>query len=196
MKRALDVVLALAGIAVLAAPGLLVALVIVLDSRGPPLFRALRVGRGGRAFRALKFRTMTAGVAGPAITAERDARVTRVGRVLRRTRFDETPQLVNVLFGDMSLVGPRPEDPRFVDAADAAWGRVLSVRPGITGPTQLAFADEEQALVGRDDPETAYRARVLPAKLRSDVAYVEGRTFAGDVALLARTLAFALGARA
>ena len=193
MKRTFDVCASLLGIAALAAPSLLVAVAVKLSSRGPVLHRAARVGRGGRRFDALKFRTMRAGAGGPAVTTADDARVTRLGRVLRRTRVDEWPQLWNVLVGDMSLVGPRPEDPRFVDEADPAWRLVLAVRPGITGPTQLAFADLEQAALSAADPERDYRERVLPAKLRSDAEYVERRTFGGDLALLARTGLRALG---
>ena len=118
----------------------------------------------------------------------KDPRVTAVGGALRATRLDELPQLWNVLVGEMSLVGPRPEDPRFVDASEPAWRRVLSVRPGITGPSQLAFAGREQDLLDPADPERAYRDRVLPAKLAADVSYVETRSFAKDVALLVRTL--------
>lgn len=187
MKRAFDVAAALAGLVLLAPLLAVLAIVVKSGSPGPVLFHAPRVGRDGRSFRAHKFRTMTTGATGPAITAAGDPRVTRTGRLLRRTRLDELPQLWNVLVGEMSLVGPRPEDPRFVDAADAAWRRVLAARPGLTGPTQLAFADREESLVGTEDPERAYRERVLPAKLASDLAYVEGRSFGGDLAILLRT---------
>jgi lipopolysaccharide/colanic/teichoic acid biosynthesis glycosyltransferase len=192
MKRVLDAALALTGIAVFAtvlAPLLvLIAVAVKLESRGPVLFAAERVGRAGRRFRMRKFRTMRVDAGGPRVTTAEDPRVTRVGRLLRRTHFDEAPQLWNVLVGDMSLVGPRPEDPRFVDEGDPAQRRVLSVRPGITGPSQLAFAGREGALLGREDPERDYRERVLPAKLAADAAYVERRSFAGDLAILARTL--------
>jgi lipopolysaccharide/colanic/teichoic acid biosynthesis glycosyltransferase len=187
MKRAFDLVVALAGLAALLPLLAAVALVVRFGSEGPVLFHAERVGRGGRRFRMHKFRTMSADAAGPAITAASDARVTRAGRVLRRLHLDELPQLWNVLVGEMSLVGPRPEDPRFVDAGDEAWRRVLSVRPGMTGASQLVFARRERDLVGSGDPERDYRERVLPAKLRADAAYVEGRSFAGDLTLLART---------
>ena len=190
MKRAFDLALSLVLLALLAAPMLAVALCVKLGSRGPVLFHATRAGRGGRPFRLHKFRTMTDAAAGPAITARGDARVTRLGRFLRRTRIDELPQLWNVAAGEMSLVGPRPEDPRFVDAADPAWQRVLSVRPGLTGAAQIEFAGREESLVGDADPERAYRERVLPSKLRADLAYVEGRSFAGDLGLLARTALF------
>ena len=187
MKRALDLVAAVVALAALAAPILLVALLVKLDSRGPAFFHAPRAGRGGHVFSIHKFRTMTDAAAGTALTTADDARVTRLGRALRRARIDEWPQLWNVLVGEMSLVGPRPEDPRFVDADDPEWRRVLSVRPGITGPAQIAFADREQALLGESDPERDYRERVLPAKLRADLEYVETRTLRGDLVLLLRT---------
>jgi lipopolysaccharide/colanic/teichoic acid biosynthesis glycosyltransferase len=187
MKRALDVAVALAGLAVLAPLLVVVAAAVALESRGPALFNAVRVGRDGRRFRMRKFRTMTVDADGPRITTADDARVTRLGRVLRATHLDEVPQLWNVLVGEMSLVGPRPEDPAFVDADDPAWRRVLSVRPGITGPAQLRFSRREQDALGAADPERDYRERVLPEKLRADVEYVERRTFVGDVLLLLRT---------
>jgi lipopolysaccharide/colanic/teichoic acid biosynthesis glycosyltransferase len=194
VKRALDVAVAIAGLVALAPAFAVIGLLVKLDSRGRALFRAPRVGRHGRIFLMLKFRTMTAGITGPAITTSADARVTRFGAFLRRTRLDEMPQLWNVLVGEMSLVGPRPEDPRFAEAADATWQRVLSVRPGITGPAQLEFADREQRLLG-EDPERDYRERVLPAKLRVDAAYVDARSFAGDLRLLFRTALRVAGAR-
>lgn len=187
MKRAFDLIVSLVLLAVLCVPIALLALCVKLGSRGPAIFRALRVGRSGRTFHMLKLRTMTACAGGPAIAVANDPRVTSLGRFLRRSHLDELPQLWNVAAGEMSLVGPRPEEPRFVDANAADWRRVLALRPGITGPSQLAFADEEQRLLGTNDPERDYRERVLPAKLRADLAYVEGRTFARDLAVLART---------
>jgi lipopolysaccharide/colanic/teichoic acid biosynthesis glycosyltransferase len=187
MKRAFDVVLAAAALLPLAPLLLVVALAVRIGSRGPVFFHADRVGRGGRRFRMHKFRTMSADVGGARITTSNDPRVTSIGRVLRATHLDEAPQLWNVLAGEMSLVGPRPEDPAFVDVDDPAWRRVLSVRPGITGPTQLRFADLERASLGDIDPERDYRERVLPAKLRADVDYVERQTLLGDVVLLLRT---------
>ncbi len=192
-KRALDVLLALAGLAVLAPVGVVAALAIVLTSRGGPLHGARRVGRGRVVFTMWKLRTMRTlrsmqGVARSPLTARDDPRVTPVGRVLRRTRLDEWPQLWNVLVGQMSLVGPRPEDPRLVDPADPQWQRVLSVRPGITGPTQIEWAPREANLLRTADAESVYRTRILPAKLASDLDYVRRRSLAGDVRLLVRSL--------
>jgi lipopolysaccharide/colanic/teichoic acid biosynthesis glycosyltransferase len=186
MKRAFDVVASMLGLVVFAPLLIVVALAVKLGSRGPALFHADRVGRDGRRFRMHKFRTMSP-AAGPRITTSDDPRVTSFGRVLRATHLDEAPQLWNVLVGEMSLVGPRPEDPAFVDADDPTWRRVLSVRPGITGPTQIRFSRNEQASLGAADPERDYRERVLPEKLRADAEYVDRRTFVGDVIVLLRT---------
>jgi lipopolysaccharide/colanic/teichoic acid biosynthesis glycosyltransferase len=181
--------LALAGLllVLLAPPWLVVALAIKRDSPGPVLYRALRVGRDGRAFTMLKFRTMRVGAdAGAGITGADDARVTRVGRWLRATRLDELPQLINVLRGEMSLVGPRPEAPRYVRLYSPEQRAVLRVRPGITGPTQLRFRDEAAWLTG-PDIEASYVRDLLPAKLASDLAYVRCRSFWRDLPVLLAT---------
>ena len=134
-----------------------------------------------------KLRTMHDGSSGPAVTAAEDDRVTRTGRWLRRTGLDEWPQLVNVLRGEMSLVGPRPEAPRFVDEADARWRRVHTVRPGVTGPTQLHFAAEEERLLRGPGVEAKYVEQILPRKLAMDIAYVDGRSLGRDLRCLAET---------
>ena len=175
------------------APLLLVVAVLVrVTTPGSAFHHGDRIGRAGRPFRIHKFRTMTAGAAGPPIACAGDPRVTALGRILRATRIDELPQLWNVLAGEMSLVGPRPEAPPLVDVREPAWRRVLAVRPGITGPSQLAFAGRELDLVDPQDPERSYRERVLPEKLRIDAEYAETRSLRGDVALLARTVGAAL----
>jgi len=186
-KRLLDVLGSLVGLVLLAPLAAASGVAIVLESRGGALHRAQRVGRDGRPFTMFKLRTMRAG-GGGRITVGDDPRITRVGRVLRRVHLDEWPQLWNVLRGEMSLVGPRPEDPALVDLHDPLWRRVLSVRPGITGPTQLAFSAREVALLRGGDVEAVYRREILPAKLASDVGYVDGRSFAADLVVLARTL--------
>ena len=172
----------------------ILALLIRLDSRGPILYRATRIGEGGRPFVCLKLRTMRAGRAapGPAITVTDDPRVTRVGSRLRAMRLDELPQLWNVVRGEMRLVGPRPEDPRFVDMSDALHREVFGARPGITGLSQLVFIDEARLLpkAGGDD---AYRSTVLPRKLVIDRAYLRARSTALDVRILAWTLGAIVG---
>jgi lipopolysaccharide/colanic/teichoic acid biosynthesis glycosyltransferase len=177
----------------LASPLMLVAaLAIKLDSPGPVFFRQQRVGRGGQLFRVHKFRTMVADAParGPALTVGDDARITRVGRWLRHSKLDELPQLLDVLAGDMSLVGPRPEVPRYVALYPADLrDKVLSLKPGITDPVSLDFADESALLARAADPEREYVDVILPRKLRASVAYAEHATLATDSSVLLRTLA-------
>lgn len=159
------------------------------DSEGPVLFRQTRVGLNGRPFSILKFRTMRpeSEELGQ-LTVGADARITRAGRVLRRTKLDELPQLFNVAIGDMSLVGPRPEVPRFVEEYPAAIrSKVLSVRPGITAPASLSYFDEADLLGKAEDPDREYREQVLPAKLESYVRYVDERTMWGDLKIVMKT---------
>jgi lipopolysaccharide/colanic/teichoic acid biosynthesis glycosyltransferase len=193
VKRAMDVVLGTIGL-VMAAPILAWAAVAMRLSgdRGPFLYRARRVGEGGELFTILKIRTMTTDRSGSKLTLAGDPRVTRVGRTLRRYRLDELPQLVNVVRGDMSLVGPRPEDPAYVDLTDALHRRVFSAKPGITGLAQLAYRDEA-TLLGGADAEQRYRDEILPAKLRLDAEYLDRRSTLLDLQILARTVAAVLG---
>ena len=189
MKRAFDFVVALIG-TVLTSPIVLVcAIAVKLDSPGPALYHGVRVGRGGKEFRIHKLRTMRA-AAGRSVTAADDPRITRVGRALRRTKLDELPQLWNVAVGEMSLVGPRPEDPAFVARYTPEQRALLAVRPGITGPAALAFLDEEALLAGRD--ESAYVDDVMPRKLALELDYLKRATFASDLAILLKTLASVL----
>ncbi len=184
---------------ILSAPiQLALAALVKLDSRGPVMYRAQRVGSGGTEFACLKLRTMTwrAGTTGPGVTVDADPRVTRVGRLLRRFRLDEMPQLLNVARGEMNLVGPRPEDPRFVDFADPLHQIVFRARPGITGLTQLAFADEAEMLSGATgDPDRFYRESILPRKVQLDAAYLQARTWRLDLWILSRTLLVLVGRR-
>jgi lipopolysaccharide/colanic/teichoic acid biosynthesis glycosyltransferase len=199
-RRTLDLLLAGLGVLLLAPLLLAIAVWVRLDSRGPVLFRQERVGRGGRVFRIRKFRTMVAdaerhAAAGPAqVTVAGDARITRAGAVLRRHKLDELPQLLDVLQGTMSLVGPRPEVPRWV----AEWPAdlretVLSVRPGITDPASLAYVDEAELLACSPDPERTYREQLMPRKLALASAYVRERTLAGDLRLIGATLVRLVG---
>jgi lipopolysaccharide/colanic/teichoic acid biosynthesis glycosyltransferase len=153
---------------------------------GPFLYRAPRVGQN-RTFMVLKVRTMTAGSSGSKVTLANDPRVTRIGRTLRRYRLDELPQLLNVIRGEMSLVGPRPEDPAYVDLANPLHLRVFSAKPGITGLAQLAYRDEAELLAG-PDADQRYRHEILPAKLRLDAEYLDRRTTVLDLKILARTV--------
>ena len=195
-KRAFDLLVGGAGL-LLAAPLMLaLALWVKADSPGPALFRQQRVGQGGRMFNILKFRTMRVGGdgQGPAVTAAGDARITRAGAWLRRTKLDELPQLLNVLRGEMSLVGPRPEVPRYMALYEpAVRERILSVRPGITDLAALEFRDEERLLAAAPDVERAYVEQILPVKQRYYLDYVARHSVGGDVRILLNTLAALLG---
>ena len=188
-KRAFDIVVAGLGLLLLAPLLVALGLWVRLDSPGPALFRQERVGRFGRTFRIHKFRTMVDGAPGPQITVGADARITRAGAWLRARKLDELPQLIDVLAGSMSLVGPRPEVPRYVALYPAALrDKVLSVRPGITDPVSLQMADESARLARAADPEREYVEVLMPAKLRAAAAYAERATLWSDLQVLARTL--------
>ena len=194
-KRLFDLIFAGAGLVLLSPLLLAIALWIKLDSRGPVFFRQQRVGRFGVLFRIHKFRTMRhdatadAPTHGPLITVGADPRITRAGRSLRAAKLDELPQLLDVLAGTMSLVGPRPEVPRYVAMYPAALReKVLSVRPGITDPASIEYRDESALLAAVADPERAYVEQVMPAKLRSAARYVDEMSLRGDVCVIAATL--------
>lgn len=188
--RALDVVLAALGLLLTAPVWPLVAAAIKLDSRGPVLFRGRRLGRDRTEFDILKFRSMVSSPAGtgPAITAAGDARITRVGRLLRVSKLDELPQLVNVLRGEMSIVGPRPEAPVYLPHYAGELAEILRWRPGITSPASIAFRHEEQLLGAVSDPEAHYVDVVLPEKIRIDLAYFRTRSVRSDVGVILRTV--------
>ena len=193
-KRALDVLVA--GLSLVALAPLMgaVAAAVRLDSAGPVLYRATRAGRAGRPFTMYKFRTMRVRSEGrrARITHHGDDRITPVGHLLRRTRLDELPQLWNVLVGDMSLVGPRPEDPRYVELYSLPQRRVLAARPGITSLAALRYRDEQRLLVG-PGWERIYVEQVMPAKLQIDLAYVEQRSLGLDLRILAATALLLVG---
>ena len=190
LKRAFDVVVSILGLIVLSPVLLFIALAVKIGSPGPVLYRARRVGRGGEEFALLKYRSMVVDAAsiGPAVTGQGDPRVTPVGRALRRTKMDELPQLINVLRGEMSLVGPRPEDPRYVAIYTPEQRRVLDVRPGITGLASLRYRNEEAVLSG-GDPEKLYIEEVLPAKLAIELEYIENVNLGRDILIILRTVA-------
>lgn len=189
IARPVEVILAATGL-VIAAPIVgLAAFFVKVTSPGPVFFQQERVGLEGRLFLLRKVRTMRISSGGSLVTARGDARVTRVGKILRRTKIDELPQLWNVIRGDMSLVGPRPEVPRYVDRADPIWNRVLRARPGITDPVTLALRDEEAIVAGAaGDRDRFYRERLQPEKLRRYVEYLDRRTAWTDVQVLYRTI--------
>lgn len=190
IKRCADATLALAGIVTLLPLFVLTALLIKLDSAGPVLFVHERIGRSFRPFRMYKFRTMCADapLEGSVVTVRGDTRVTRMGRLLRRTKLDELPQLINVLSGEMSLVGPRPEVRHYVEQFRRDYEELLTVRPGITDPASLKYRDEEAILATAACPEDYYVHHVLPDKIQLSKAYVRSASFLGDLSIILRTL--------
>ena len=188
-KRVFDCVTAAIGLLLLSPVLLVLSLLVKLSSSGPVLYRQERIGRGGKPFHIAKFRSMfeDADNCGPQITSAGDRRVTSVGRTLRRLKLDELPQLWNVLNGDMSLVGPRPEVPRYVECYSISQRKVLTVRPGITDPASIAYRQEEQLLGAQPDPDRYYRDVVLPEKLSMNLQYVNRISFFYDLSLLLRT---------
>ena len=188
--RALDVAVSLVGLLILALTFPVVGHYVYRTSPGGLWYRATRVGRDGRPLVVYKWRTMVAGAdrGGPSVTAAGDPRVTPVGSVLRKTKLDEFPQFWNVLKGEMSLVGPRPEDPKYVALYTPAQRRVLEVKPGITSPASVRYRHEEEFLQG-EDWERAYVEEVLPAKLALELEYLAHRSLPGDLWILVQTAA-------
>ena len=191
MKRLFDLLFALTGLALLWPVMAILAIVVKLDSKGPAIFRQTRVGLNGRLFEMLKFRTMTndAESLGPKITANSDPRVTRAGKWMRRTKLDELPQLLNVLVGDMSIVGPRPEVPEYVATyPELLKDKVLSIRPGITDIAAIEYVNESIYLSNVADAERTYVEEILPRKLELYERYVDNRSLSGDFRIIFRTL--------
>jgi lipopolysaccharide/colanic/teichoic acid biosynthesis glycosyltransferase len=188
-KRVFDSVAALFGLLLLFPLMVVLALLVKLSSAGPIFYRQERVGQGGMVFRIAKFRSMfeDADRRGSTITSARDPRVTGVGRILRRFKLDELPQLWNVLKGEMSLVGPRPEVPEYVETYSGVQRRVLLVRPGITGPASIAYREEEELLGTQTDADRYYRDVVLPDKLSMNLEYLDRISFSYDLLLMLRT---------
>lgn len=185
-KRTMDIVVAAVGLLILCPLFVLIAIAVRLDSPGAIFYRAKRVARGGRRFEMLKFRSMVehADELGPAVSVEHDPRITRTGAVLRRTKLDELPQLINVLVGDMSLVGPRPEAPEFVQQYSPEDMVVLSVRPGITDWASIRGVDEGRVLALVENPQAEYQSSLLAAKLELQREYVRNRSFRMDLSIL------------
>jgi len=190
LKSLLDRAAAMAGL-VLFSPVMLAAAVAVwLEDGFPVFYRHRRVGRGNRPFLLMKFRSMRRDSAGLQITSGRDPRITRAGRILRRYKIDELPQLWNVLKGEMSLVGPRPEVPDYVDPASPIWQSVLCVRPGITDLATLVYRNEEEILARAEDPDRYYREVLLPSKLALNIRYLRASSWIRDLKLLLLTVRF------
>lgn len=189
VKRIFDLTMAILGLILLAPVFVAIAMSIKLDSTGPVFFRGERVGQGGKTFRILKFRTMIpdAPRQGSAVTCKGDPRITRIGRVLRRTKLDELPSLVNVLRGEMSLVGPRPEAPEWVERYTSQQRAVLTIKPGVTGPAQIKYRHEE-SLLSSSHLESDY-LQIMSDKLNIDLDYLKRRSFCLDITILLKTAA-------
>ena len=189
-KRLFDIVFALLGLVLTLPLFAVIAFLIKRDSEGPVFYRAPRVGKDGKPFKMLKFRTMVANadkIGGPS-TANDDPRITRVGRFLRRYKLDELPQLINVLKGEMSFVGPRPEVQQYVDMYTEEEKAILTVKPGITDWASLWNSDEGAVLAGSPDPEKAYLELIRPTKIKLQLEYVRRRSFLTDLGILLRTV--------
>lgn len=187
MKRAFDLLAASAALVALSPLLAVIAIAVKLTSPGPALFRHERIGLAHQPFEVLKFRTMTTGSSGAAITTANDARITNVGAFLRNYKLDELPQLINIVRGEMSIVGPRPEVSRYVELDDR-YNIVLTARPGLTDPASLEYRHEQDLLAEQEDPERFYVEELLPEKVRLSVEYVENQSIRRDVGLILDTL--------
>jgi lipopolysaccharide/colanic/teichoic acid biosynthesis glycosyltransferase len=188
LPRSVEVVLSIFGLLV-ASPVLLIAAILIkLDSPGPILFRQGRMGRNGKTFTLLKFRSMFVSEKGALVTASGDSRISKVGRILRGTKIDELPELWNIVRGDMSIVGPRPEVPDLVDLKDPDWNEILQVNPGLTDPVTLKLRNEEELLAQANDREDFYKNILQPYKLRGYVCYVRDRSWKKDVSIIVWTI--------
>jgi lipopolysaccharide/colanic/teichoic acid biosynthesis glycosyltransferase len=189
LPRLADASIALVGLVIVAPLIALSAIAVAVTSRGPVIFRQKRMGRKGRPFTMYKLRTMKISNSGPQVTAGDDVRVTSVGKFLRKTKLDELPELWNVLKGDMSLIGPRPEVPRYVDPGDPMWRLVLEARPGIADPMTLQLRNEEALLVEVEgDRERFYLEALLPFKLEGYLGYLQTRSWRSDLKVLWQTI--------
>lgn len=190
MKRVFDIVSCTLAVLMLFPLGLLIALCIVCGSKGGVFYRQVRVGKDGKDFKLLKFRTMrpNADRQGLLITVGNDQRITRIGGFLRKYKIDELPQLLNIIKGDMSVVGPRPEVRRYVELYDERQRRVLTVRPGLTDYASLKYISESELLAKSDDPEKTYIEEIMPAKLELNLQYIDNQSLKEDFKLIFQTL--------
>jgi lipopolysaccharide/colanic/teichoic acid biosynthesis glycosyltransferase len=190
IKRLFDIISALIGIIILSPFLMIIALLVVIDSRGGIFYRQIRVGKDTRQFNLLKFRTMYADSdrKGLLTVGMRDNRITRIGYSLRKYKLDELPQLFNVLIGNMSIVGPRPEVPKYVAMYSDEQKKVLSVRPGITDYASIVYANENELLANATDAEDVYVNKVMPSKLKLNLKYIDEMSFTTDIGIILRTI--------
>lgn len=188
-KRVFDLVLALFGILIFGLPIACIGFIVLLVHGRPMLFRHQRVGIGGRSFQICKLRTMENGLTpGSTVTVAGDKRITRTGRWLRRLKLDELPQLFNVLKGEMSFVGPRPDVPGYADRQQGEAAQILQLRPGITGPATLAFRNEEELLAQAKDPQRFNDEVIFPEKVRLNLEYLKNMSLLGDIGCILKTI--------
>jgi lipopolysaccharide/colanic/teichoic acid biosynthesis glycosyltransferase len=194
MKRIFDILAAATGVVLLSPLMLLIAIIVKIDSRGPVFYRGIRSGKNGRVFRIMKYRSMVvdAEMLGGFSTAKNDFRVTRIGRYLRRYKLDELPQLLNVLKGEMSIVGPRPEVPAYTSLYSGDELMILTVRPGITDYSSIRFSQLDQVL-GENDADKVYEETVRPIKNALRIKYVKEKSFCGDISIIFRTILKIMG---
>ena len=188
MKHLLDTTLSLFSLLLLSPLFLIVAVIIKLTMAGPVIFSQIRIGKHGKPFRIFKFRTMVISESEVSVTLESDERITRFGRFLRRSKIDELPQLWNILKGDMSFVGFRPDVPGYHDALTGDDRKLLSIKPGLSGADSLAYPDEEKILASVDDPQMFYDEQLFPDKVRINMEYVRSRSFLLDIRIILFTL--------
>jgi lipopolysaccharide/colanic/teichoic acid biosynthesis glycosyltransferase len=195
MKRFADILLSFCAIVTLMLPGLIISLLIKLSSKGKVFFTQTRVGRSGKEFAILKFRSMrpSAESSGQLTVGENDPRITGIGNFLRKTKLDETPQLINIIKGEMSIVGPRPEVPKYVALYNEEQRKVLNVRPGLTDLASLEYFEENRLLGESDDPERTYIDTIMPHKLSLNLKYIQERSIMLDIRIILRTMMRILG---
>jgi len=189
LKRLFDLFFAFLGLSIVLIPGLIIALLIVFDSKGGVFFRQTRVGKDSKLFGIFKFRTMkpASDSKGLLTVGERDNRITKIGYFLRKYKIDELPQLINILKGDMSIVGPRPEVEKYVELYNAEQLKVLSVRPGLTDYASLEYMDESELLSKSDNPEKTYIEEIMPIKLDLALMYIQTKSISVDISIIIRT---------
>jgi lipopolysaccharide/colanic/teichoic acid biosynthesis glycosyltransferase len=190
LKRIFDLICVIPGLIILSPLFLVIACGIKLTDNGPVFFKQERVGYKGRTFTILKFRTMVveAEKIGGQLTVGKDSRITGVGFLLRKTKLDELPQIINVLKGEMSLVGPRPEVPKYASLYSDTQRRVLDIMPGITDPASIEYRNENEVLAGADDPERVYIQEIMPEKIRINLDYARNASILNDISVILRTL--------
>lgn len=195
LKRIFDIFFSLLGLIFLFIPFLIIALLISLDSKGGIFYKQSRVGKDGKDFKLLKFRSMRtdSDKAGLLTVGERDNRITKIGYILRKSKTDELPQLINVFIGDMSLVGPRPEVRKFVDLYNQEQKQVLSVRPGITDYASIEYSNENEILGKAKNPEEVYINEIMPAKLKLNLKYIQDQGVLTDLKIIFKTISKILG---